>query len=93
MSKALLYSSETLALRTIRAQNWKWSKIKATKHLNNFIAFINKNAYQVADLTDSTYFVMPGYEHVTRNQPIAKYNITQESWEIGVVTLFENPKK
>lgn len=81
------------AIRTIRGLNWKFTKVRAQKHVNKFLSLIQKRYPEGDKIFPTAYFVMPGYEHVTRNQPIAIYNENTAAWEISVINLFVNPKK
>jgi hypothetical protein len=40
-------------------------------------------------LDNTTYFVLPTFEHVTRCQPIAVFNPLEGIWELSNTTLFE----
>lgn len=75
-----------VALKTIRSQNSKWSAAKCKKHAQNFINAIN-GAYPEGTEGDQ-YFVIPGFEHVTKNQPIISYSEEGE-WVLEINTKFK----
>jgi hypothetical protein len=73
-----------IALKTIRNQNSKWTVAKCKKHAQGFINLINKNLPEGA----SQYFVIPGFEHVTKNQPIISFTEEGE-WVLDINTKFK----
>jgi len=80
------------AVRTVRIHNWKWPRTKAEKLLIKYKDLITKKYPQGIEETNQ-YFTVPGYEHVTKDQPIIFYNHTEGSWEISVANQFINPKQ
>lgn len=74
------------ALKSIRNNNLKWSITKCKQFSETFIDIITKK-YPIG-IDDSTYFVIPGYEHVTKNQPIIAFNPSEGSWELETTTKF-----
>ena len=80
------------AIRTIRIQNFKASKTKAMKMIKSFLATLTtKYPMGLEDGTENSYFVMPGYGHVTKYQPIAVFNGIDAEWQISTTTLFTQP--
>jgi len=77
------------AIKTIRIHNYKWNKVKATKFANNFINIISKK--YPAGLDSNVYFVLPGFEHVTKHQPIVEFNPVEGIWELSTTDLFKQP--
>jgi hypothetical protein len=79
------------AIKTIRIHNWSWSRIKAIKFADSFINLIsNKYPLGIEDIKNQTYFVVPGFEHVTKNQPIIKFNPAEGAWELSVTNLLSD---
>lgn len=80
------------AVKTIRIHNWKWSRTKAEKFAKKYVGIISR-AYPIGiEGSDTeTYFVMPGFEHVTKHQPVVAYNPTQGEWEVQTRDLFLLP--
>jgi hypothetical protein len=78
------------AIKTVRIQNWKWTKQKAVKFLEQYKNIISKKYPD--GLESEIYFVPPGYEHVTRDQPIIRYNPAEGNWEITTKDLFKQVK-
>jgi hypothetical protein len=78
------------ALRTIRIHRWKWSRTKAQKFAQTYIDLISAK-YPMGPEEETTYYVLPTFEHVTKFQPIVKFNPTEGAWELATTTLFEKP--
>jgi hypothetical protein len=83
-----------LAVRTIQIHNYNFTREEARQAGREFISTIT-SAYPLGledeDLNEKTYFVMPGYEHVTKHQPVAGYNSTEASWGLYTTDLFLQP--
>jgi len=75
------------ALKTIRIHNWKMSKTKAVKLAQKYLDLI-QSKYPMGPDNDTTFFVVPGFEHVTRLQPIVTFNPTEGAWELSTTDLF-----
>jgi|SaaInlV_125m_DNA_1040241.scaffolds.fasta_scaffold00121_25 hypothetical protein len=75
---------DELALKTIINYNKRWRSRKATIFVNKYIKLISQKYPE--GLKD--YFVVPGFEHVTRNQPIIVFNNTEDIWELRSNTLY-----
>jgi len=85
-----------LALRTIRALHPKMTRSQCLKMINKFVDIISRKYPDgFEDIKDSrerllkertTYFVLPKFTHVTKNQPIIKWNFIEKIWEIDVTT-------
>ncbi len=76
------------AIKTVRIHNWKWTRLKAVKLLNYHLKLISSKYPE--GLGSDQYFVVPGYEHVTRDQPVVKYNPAEGAWVISVEQKFIN---
>jgi len=82
---------DTYALKTIRVHNWKWSRAKAIKFVQHYIDLISaKYPLGIEDSKNENYFVLPGFEHVTKNQPILAYKV--DGWELTTANLFIEPE-
>ena len=79
-----------LAIRTIRIHNFGMTRDEARFKAKEFTDLINKK-YPEGVEDETTYFVMPGFEHVTKHQPIAGYNSTEASWELYTTDLYLQP--
>jgi hypothetical protein len=75
------------ALKTIRIHNWKMPRTKAIKLAQKYLEVI-QFSYPTGVEDETTYFVIPGFEHVTRFQPIVVYNLTEGIWEVSTTNLF-----
>ena len=80
------------ALRTIRIHRWKWNRSKAVKFVQTYLDIIQKKYPQGVE-NDTTYFVLPTFEHVTKYQPIIKFNPIEGIWELSNTTKFLEPNK
>lgn len=74
------------AIQTIRNYNRRWGKRAAEKFASKFINLINKKYPEGPD--KNTYYVIPGFEQVTRDQPIVQFNETDGIWVLSSFTLF-----
>jgi len=72
------------ALKTIKNYNLKLSLLDCKNKAESFLKLISKKYPK----GKSEYFVMVGFEHVTKNQPIAQYNTDLNEWEIKSITKF-----
>ena len=75
------------ALTTIKNLNWKWKPAKCVKYAQGIINIIAKKYPTGVSVND--YFVLPGFEHVTKNQPIIAYNGAAGQFELAVTTQFK----
>ncbi len=75
---------DELALKTIINYNKRWRSRKPTIFVNKYIKLISQKYPE--GLKD--YFVVPGFEHVTRNQPIIVFNTNEDIWELRSNTLY-----
>jgi hypothetical protein len=78
---------DTEALRTIKNLNWRWRPTKCIKFAKGYIDIITKK-YPLG-IPGNEYFVLPGFEHVTKNQPIVAYNGAEGQFELTVTTKFQ----
>jgi len=76
------------AIKTVKIHNWKWTKGKIEKFLKLHLKLVQDKYPE--GLPNSTYFVVPGFEHVTKNQPVVKFSPAEGIWVISTLTLFEN---
>jgi len=74
-------------IKIIKNSNSKWSIPKCKKYVDNFIKIISKK-YPLG-LENNEYFVLPGFEHVTKNQPIIKFDPTESTWVLEKTTKFK----
>ena len=85
---------DTLGIKTIRIHNFRWSKSKAVKFAQKFIDIIAKK-YPMGieeDIENKQYFVIPGFEHVTKHQPIVRYNPAEGAWELSSTNFILQPE-
>ena len=75
------------ALTTIKNLNWKWRPSKCIKYAQGIMDIIARKYPKGIEATE--YFVLPGFEHVTKNQPIISYNGAAGHFELTVTTKFK----
>lgn len=75
------------ALKTISNSNKKWNLSKCKNYADKYIQIISKKYPK--GLQESEYFILPKYEHVTRNQPIIIFNQIEGMWELQTITKFK----
>ena len=78
------------AIQTIRNYNRRWGKRAAERFASRFINLINKkypDGYD-SEAKGRVYYVIPGFEQVTRDQPIVEFNETDGIWKLSAFTLF-----
>tara|TARA_R110002012_G_scaffold194335_5_gene362144 strand:- start:222 stop:464 length:243 start_codon:yes stop_codon:yes gene_type:complete len=75
------------ALKTIKRGKKKWSIAKCKKHVKSIIKGVD-NLYPDG-LSKGNYIVIPGFEHVTKNQPVLSYNATNSVWDLNINTTFK----
>jgi hypothetical protein len=71
---------EALAIRSIKVKYRKFSNKKALDFSNKYLLFITKKYPN--GINNNTYFVLPGFEKFTRNQPVFKYDFENNRWEL-----------
>lgn len=75
------------ALKTIRRGKDKWTIAKCRKHVNTIIKGVDK--LYPDGLDAGNYIVIPGFEHVTKNQPVLSYNAINSVWDLNINTTFK----
>jgi len=94
------------ALKTIKNLRWSLSRPRCKKEAKMFLKLISfkypnglmsndesseeNNSRDTLRLNKDSYFVMPGFEHVTKNQPIARFNNIDLVWELDSITNYYN---
>ncbi len=78
---------ETTALKTIKFHNKRWSKARSLRYVDNLINNFIAKKYPEG-LPENQYLVLPGYEHVARNQPIITFNSKINQYQLGTITKF-----
>ena len=79
--------SSVRALKTIKVHNWGFSRLECIDLANRYMDFI-RNKYPLG-IEPNNYFVIPGYEHVTKNQPIIIYNGVEGEYKLSTANLFK----
>ena len=80
-----------LAIRTIRIHNFSKSRSQAREIGETFVTLIGRKYPNGPDTDKEIYFVLPGYEHVTKYQPVAVFNKLDNSWELSTINTFKQP--
>jgi len=80
------------AIRTIRIHNFKASRTACVKKAKAFLDLLTKHKPKgFTEVGTEQYYVMPGFEHVTKFQPVAVYSDTEGEWQLSCTTLFVEP--
>lgn len=81
------------AIRTIRIHNFKATRPSCVEKAQKFLDTLTKHRPMGFDgeSDNDQYYVMPGYEHVTKYQPIAIYSGTEGEWQLSSTSLFVQP--
>jgi hypothetical protein len=80
------------AIKTIRIHNWGMTRLGAKKLAQETIDIL-LGAYPTGVESDNeTYYVIPGFEHVTKHQPVVAYHPT-EGWVLQTRDLFLLPRE
>jgi len=74
------------AVKTIKAKYPSWGVYKVNKFLNKHLKLVASKYPEGLD----DYFVLPGFEKHTNNQPVLIYNV--DAWVVDVNTILESPK-
>jgi hypothetical protein len=86
--RRLISDPQEEAIYTIRALQFKCTKTKALKQIEYFLKLLNQKYPLGFNNVEKSHFTMPGFEHVTRKQPIAKYDSQENKWVIKTYTIF-----
>jgi len=79
------------AIKTIRDYNLKLTISECKKIAGGFVNLINKKHPAGLDVgVDNVYFALPGFEHVTKNQPVVTFDPTEGMWILDTNTKFKN---
>lgn len=79
------------AIKTIRVHNWGMSRTQAIALAQRYVDLISGAYPSGVESDNETYFVVPGFEHVTKHQPVLAYHPTEAQWELQTRNLFVEP--
>ena len=79
------------ALKTIRVHNWKWKRRQCVSFVQKYINILNGAYPDGLEGKNMEYYIIPGYEHVTKNQPILVFNSLEKEWKLSTTNLFLEP--
>lgn len=77
--------------RSIKLVHPKWNKVQCMKFIEKHLNLCIHNLKE--GLPDNQYIVLPGFESVTRFQPIIIYNSKDSIFEVITTTKFFKPSK
>lgn len=75
------------AIRTVQIHKFRATKEEAIEELTKALDLVSSKYPK--GLPSDTYFVVPKYEHVTKNQPVIKFNPSEGLWEVKTINKFE----
>lgn len=75
------------AIKSIRIVR-KCTRRQALKFVEKHINLLNSTYPQGFDNEEKTYFVLPGFENTTKNQPIIKFNPGEGKWELHTTSPY-----
>lgn len=75
--------------QSIKSRHFKWNRIQCFNFANKFVKII-ANKYP-AGVPENTYFVIPGYETMTKFQPIVVFDNIEQSFKLSMNTTFFTP--
>jgi len=76
------------AVKTIKWLNWKLSNLEIMQMVDKFINLISARYPLGLEGSNEQYFVVPGFEHVTKNQPIIRFVDGEGEWQLSTSTKF-----
>lgn len=77
--------------KVIKSKHYKWNRIQCQNFVNKYIDKLQ--LLLPRGIPENQYFVVPGYEHVTRFQPIIIFNASSKLYELSSTTKFFTPIK
>lgn len=75
--------------KSIKARHYKWNRIQCFNFANKFVKIIANKYPEGIPATE--YFVIPGYEDVTKFQPIVVFDTIEQAFMLTSNTLFFTP--
>jgi hypothetical protein len=75
----------------IKSRHYKWNRIQCFNFANKFLKIIAKKYPE--GIPQNQYFVIPGYEDMTKFQPIVMFDIIEQAFILTSSTLFFTPSK
>jgi len=81
------------AIKTIRIHNFKATRTSCVEKAQEFLDMLTKHRPMgfVVKSDNDQYYVMPGYEHVTKSQPVAVFATVEGEWQLSSTNLFVQP--
>lgn len=77
--------------KTIKSKHFRWNRIQCQSFVDKFIDKLSK--WIPDGIPENQYIVLPGYEHITRYQPIIVYNQEAKIYQLTNDTKFFKPIK
>lgn len=80
-----------ILFKSIKSQHYKWNRIQCLAFANRHLDTIKKKYPDGNILPPNTYFVLPGYEHMTKFQPIIVFDSIENIFILSTNTVFFTP--
>ena len=77
--------------KAIKSLHYRWNRIQCQSFVDRFISKLIK--WIPNGIPENQYIVLPGYEHITRFQPIIIYNQEAKIYQLSSDTKFFKPIK
>ena len=77
--------------QAIKSRHYKWNRIQCFNFANKFLKIIAKAHPE--GIPENQYYVIPGYEDMTKFQPIIAFDIIEQAYILTSNTVFFTPSK
>jgi hypothetical protein len=75
--------------QSIKSKHYKWNRIQCFRFADRFVRIISSKYPK--GIPESEYFVLPGYESMTRFQPIVIFDPLTATFILSSNTVFFTP--
>jgi hypothetical protein len=77
--------------QAIKSRHYKWNRIQCFNFANKYVKIIARKFPE--GIPDNQYFVIPGYEDMTKFQPIVIFDTIEQAFILTSNTVFFTPSK
>jgi len=77
--------------KSIKSQHYKWNRTQCFNFANKIVNIVSRK--YPAGIKENEYFVLPGYEHMTKFQPIIVFDKIENRFILSTNTVFFTPSK
>jgi len=75
--------------KSIKSRHYRWNRIQCFNFANKYVNIISKKYPN--GIEENQYFVIPGYEDMTKFQPIVVFDNIQNKFVLTTNTMFFTP--